>query len=773
MQGPWEKYKTTTPDAAQPSQDGPWQKYAGSQQQPAVISAPPSATAAPDQDEPGPLDRLAQWGAQKFHMSPEDQAKEQQSFGTILGPSADRFVENAAGMVPRFLTAAPAAAVDAVKHVFSPDAWTPAGSQRAQQQQIDNARKGGTLKVLEPGEAVPMPTSSELSDYGAETLGGLGTGMLAGEAAAGLMRFPGAVKNFVRGDVDAPMPGSGMTARQRYLDAKQMGVNPSMADATASPFLRGVSDVNQRTLRGAPVHQAAATSNLDAVDRYANGYLNQLSPLDPETGGKTIQAPLRNSFVSLQDRAHDLLGNLSPLEGEAGGAKLQNLAQQKMDSLHEGAQAAYKDVSDNYGDLPANNVGGIAKTAEDIGQKNGRFSQQFPSLENRRIAGVIGDAAQLGNESQSLFMGAPRVGDLIRSRSALLDLTRDPEIVKSSYGGDVQRLIAAHDQAIMDSLPEDGRTAWRDANAKWESMKNTFDNPQSPYYHALRTTNPSSLTEGIGPHTPESVRALRLNTGDEGAGIVARGAASKLFGLTDAGEYDLGGLSRQLNREPSGFRDELFGPQHEELQHIGQESQALQPFEEAATTRNPEELVHGTKLGPKTAAGVRALRDSPIKPEGAFGPAAPRIGEPAMGALRRGVATDLLGTTAEGGFNFPRVAGNLERLNPGYRAELFGDQEAPLRKIGQVGRMLTDNSNRSGTGGINIKSGEIGGMMDFADPKSAVSKIIGTVGQRGIAKILTSPRAVDWIMGPGGRPSPFVSPAASTAAIATKPPKEK
>lgn len=745
---------------------------------------------------------------------------------------------------------------------------------------LDLARAGTSalsmINPLNPGGSAGM---NEAIDEGRPN-DALGEGLVQGAMFLGpeVLRGIGrGTKSLVQRGLDEPMAGTEITPRQRYEAAKAQGVNLPVTQATNSPILRSLDKLNEGGLLGGPTREAANTRNVNALTAHTQGNLDAASVLDPESGGKAASDDLRGHFTDLQNDAHTelnrmspvqgaeggqllqpqlqapfnalqeraggLLHEMSPLDAEQGGARRQALLKERMDQMHADATQGYRDVSENYGDLPANNVGSIVQTAEDIGKKNSRFSEQFPSLESKRMMGVVGDAAQLGSPSQMNYLGAPQIGDLIRSRSALLDLTRDPEIVKSSYGGDIQRLIAAHDQAIMDSLPEKGQQSWREANAKWESMKNTFDNPSSPYFSAIRTPNTSTLTR-LPTRTPEAVRTEFEHTGNEGKGIIRRGTTEGLLGSTAKGGFDLGNFGSKLEREPEAFRRELygdqtpywgaedrfhaplqkiasdyqqmqpfesdaftstpeklvhgvgpktgagierlrahgvndegigalrrgvgedllgsndrgeynlnklgvplermdgefFGPHEQELQRIGNDYREMKPFEGAAYTENPESLVHGEGLGPKTAAGVRKLRDLPMKPEGAAGPAAPRIGAEGMGAIQRGAMTDLLGKNSEGGFNFKQLPNALKNANEGYLQELLGpDAHQQLKNIGTTSKALDVDYNRSGSGKMWQKAAEFG-LMTTPLPYL----------QYPLAKFLTSPKVSEWMMRPQG-----------------------
>jgi hypothetical protein len=594
-------------------------------------------------------------------------------------------------------------------------------------------------------------------------------GLLQAGTLAAPMVAPRALE-FVRGklsgDLDAPIAGTGgMTPNTRFAALQRTGVQPDAAEATNSPLLTAIKNHNQATAAGSGAYESAKGANIASLSDTAKDLQDAASPVSPEVAGAGIQSALKAPFVGLQDQVHDTLGSMSPLQDEAGGARLQGLAKAKMDEIYDKAQQGYKDVAGDYGALPANNASLINKTAEDIGAKNDRFGQQFPSLESKRMMSVVGDAAQLGNESQRAYLGAPTVSDLIRSRSALLDLTRDPEIVKSSYGGDIQRLIAAHDQAIMDSLPQDGQEAWRAANAQWESMKNTFDNPTSGYYNAVRTTNPATLKLGIGGTSPAAVSQLKDITGDEGVGIAARANAEKLLGKTPEGYYDLRNLGAPLARIPEDSAQALFGPNLDTLRDVGEKYRDMQPYEKAAFDDDPVTLTKG--IGARTGASFRDL--------------APRIGPEGVGAIQRGEISNLLGVDREGQPNFPTFGRKLAMQPADYHGALFGESPGGTQRLNDIAtaaNTLDTNLNRSGTATLARKIGDIGtsaaaipsGITEavlghpIAGAATIAAPILYNGAEYGVSRLMNSPKFVDWLMKPKSLASSprFIPPPAST-----------
>jgi hypothetical protein len=575
-------------------------------------------------------------------------------------------------------------------------------------------------------------------------------GYKGGEAVAGV---PSAAKRFLRGPVDEPMAGTDVTPRQRYDSAKRVGVNLPPAQATNSPILKPLDWINQEGLLSGGLHEKLRGQNTNALTGATDELLGRMSPFDPETGGTVVRDRLKSPFVDLQNEAHETLEGMSPLGREQGGTRLQSLLKDNQEKLHSEGTAEQTAVRDMEGDNLLQSLDPMRSTAKTIKDSNADFDEISPSTVPKHLRGMVNDVARLGEEiPEGRTAPLPvTIGKAMKFRTEHLNaLDKNPELVSPNSLRDIENLVKAEHESILNSLSPEAQQRWLKGNEIWKDMKDTYDNPSSPFYNAVRTPNPSTLVEGIGGTSPEAVRALRTRSGPEGVGIVGRGVGEKLLGKNERGEYDLKNFGSRLERMPEDSRNELFGADHhEQLRGIGSRYRELQPFEDAAYTSDPESLVKG--IGPKTAAGVRQLRDIPVKPEGAEGPPAPRIGPSGMGAVQRGVAEDLLGTTNTGGYNFPTFPGRMERMNPGYRAELFGPHQAELEDIGRTAHALDVNYNRSGSGKQAQKFIEAGTLM------SGVPLL-----QYPLGKVMTSPAVSDWLMR-DGRPNPVFARAAGVA----------
>jgi hypothetical protein len=432
----------------------------------------------------------------------------------------------------------------------------------------------------------------------------LGAGMTAA-VTHGVTRLPGLVKTAISGPINEPIAGGTLTPAARYASAKNLGVNLDAADATNSPLFGAVKRVNSNSLFGGPTYEAAKARNTSALTGSTDQFLNQLYPGDRESGGVAIQK-------ALQSNQHGLYGS----------------AQQGFDSLPQ--------------DIHIPGLAEVGKTAQDIARENSAYQGLFPSLKPTKAMNVVGDVGGLGPQPPAPLRLSPFVderGQPIPSsaqiappqpasfgtgqklRSDLLDFTRNnPDIVQNQGNGFIQRLAGQTDDALTNassSLTPQQLETFRAANADWKDMKQTYDDPSSPFYHAVRTDNPSTLYGGIGTKTPEMAR----NLGDRlGSAIqpLRRGVVESALKTTNDGSPNFRTFGTQLNRIPADYRAELFSPdQNVKLRDIANTSNALsQEFNPSGSGHQVQKLGEAASL---FQAPVTALSGHPVLAAAPFG----------------------------------------------------------------------------------------------------------------------------------------------------------
>ena len=438
----------------------------------------------------------------------------------------------------------------------------------------DTRRKlGGDIPVIGPALATAQAQHEAGNDAGmAGTLTGLVGGIAAPEGLLGAARaIPGASRALIAGDVTKPVGVTGVSALDRFNSARNLGVNLDAADATNSPVLGLVKRVNSNSLLGGPAYDAAKANNTSALTGSTKSFLDQMYPDDRESGGLAIQNALKRNQQGLYG------------------------------SATEGFESLPQDV-------PIPGLAEVGKTAQDIGRENAAYQNLFPSLKPNKAMNVVGDVGGLGPKGPAPLKMSPFVdesGQPIPSsaqaapqqpasfgtgqklRSDLIDFTRNnPDIVQNQGNGFIQRLAGQTDDALTNAssaLTPEQLDTFRRSNADWKDMKQTYDDPSSAFYHAVRTDNPSSLYSGVGPKTPENARNLlaRLTPPDSSvpsaaAGAVRRGTVESALKTTSDGSPNFPTFGTQLNRIPADYRAELFSPdQNRSLFDIASTSNAL------------------------------------------------------------------------------------------------------------------------------------------------------------------------------------------------------
>jgi hypothetical protein len=589
-------------------------------------------------------------------------------------------------------------------------------------------------------------------------------------AAEGAARVPELVRGKLAGDLNAPIPGTnGHTPATRYQAAQRVGVNPNAADATNSPLLDATRRANEHSAAGGHLYAQNNAANQTALTNATTDLADAHSTQAPETSGSLIESRLKAPFVHNQNDAFEQAEGMSPLSGEPARVKQQALLKANQEKLQTEGSEQEQAVRNEHGDAPIDSYDPMRSTARTILQQNEPVDSLVPGLAQNHTRKILQSIAGFGEEPAEGATAPvrPRVGDAMNLRTRLLDLKgNNPELVRGAADADLDRMIGATHETIAHTLPPEGQKDWLKANEIWKDMKDTYDNPSSPYYHAVRGNAPNSLTEGIGGTSPEALRAMQGRVGDEGMGIVQRGVAENLFGRSPTGEYDLKGFPRRLQQMPEEERTSLFGERHEPLLKLAEKQQDIEPYRKAAYDTPAETLVKG--IGPRTGTAFRDL--------------APRIGPEGVGAMQRAELERMLGSNNAADYNFPTFGRQLSIQPEDYHGALFGESPggtARMHDIATTANMLSARPNPSGTAGATQKISDIGSVVGspgaaallamHGEPLLAAgalaSPLAYNAAQYGTARLMNSPRFVNWLMTP--KPAePFFGGSAAAAAMA-------
>ncbi len=164
-------------------------------------------------------------------------------------------------------------------------------------------------------------------------------------------------------------------------------------------------------------------------------------------------------------------------------------------------------------------------------------------------------------------------------------------------------------------------------------MKQTYDDPSSPLYHAVRTDMPSTLYR-IGSKTPENAHNLQNRLGSA-IQPLRRGTVEAALKTTNDGSLNFRTFGTRLNRVPADCRAELFSPdQNRGLNDIANTSNALsQEFNPSGSGHQVQKLGEAVSLfqSPVTAlSGHPLLASAPVAYNAAHYGAAELMNSPAF-----------------------------------------------------------------------------------------------------------------------------------------------
>lgn len=181
----------------------------------------------------------------------------------------------------------------------------------------------------------------------------------------------------------------------------------------------------------------------------------------------------------------------------------------------------------------------------------------------------------MADESQSM----PTFHDLMALRKDFHEMRvrlagrneNSPEVLRDI--AEIDQLAYLLDGLLKTAFSPEQWERWLEVTTAWKELEDTYENPASIFYHAVRTSDPSTLPNElanwlIASPTPERVRELRARLGDEGMGVIQRAVMEKLLGRTPTGEYDFREFPGRLEKLNEDFRNELFGQGHQNLRDI-------------------------------------------------------------------------------------------------------------------------------------------------------------------------------------------------------------
>lgn len=285
-------------------------------------------------------------------------------------------------------------------------------------------------------------------------------GLMAGAtmASAGAGVGESSLRGSLNKGMDVRAANEPFTPRDLYDTAEQHGISLDLADATGRPLLRGMKAGSMHGLAGSGPFERNQAHNIEALLQWT------------EDAGNRVQAALENDYAARK----------------------------------QGASQIFEDLDKRVGPNFVNGKATVQAQAMNIRNQFQGYYDLHPEVLPRKAWAVVKDLSEKGNYSWS---------ELHNMRSDLMDIYRNnPEMIKSREQAWLQQLVKSIDDTMTGNstvLPPADQAKFRQANATWEQLKETYDNPRHPLYTAIRSTNPSEVPKYLNSKkAPEFQRSL-------------------------------------------------------------------------------------------------------------------------------------------------------------------------------------------------------------------------------------------------------------------------
>jgi hypothetical protein len=574
---------------------------------------------------------------------------------------------------------------------------------------IQNVGAGGadmlrSVKHLVDGSpSEPPRTAMDIANEGGQTIhsflndptaylasqaGQAGTGLLLGEA---LPKVAGAAKSAARtvaedvpnayrtakssaiggSKLDQIITGDTVTPRQRYDIAKSQGVNLDTAQATNSGVTRGAKSATEHLMGGSSFEENNA-ANVEALQVHSDKILNDAHPqsMSREDFGNQARTRLLEDQQSKNTQAGKLYDELD----NTIGASKPPVADIKMQ-----AQKIIAENQDYYDKHPEMLKGGAGQAWAII--KNLGKSAEAPK------AGIDPFDDGFGPRAAPVVKAplADSWSDLHKLRSDLMDLTRSPELIGDRPTGWIKQMTSSVDNAMTEGaagMSGEAVQHWRDANDIYKNMKQTYDNPQSPLYHVVRSADGLSAANQLANVKPNVVRQMGA-AAPELIPQLQRQTIDRLLRPTGNDVPDLKNLAARFGRAQKEQLGGVLTPEQiNSVENLGRTSRLVN-FDSNPPGSGKTMIKHGELSGVISGLGVSATglaTGSPALAVGGLSPLAASLSAKAIaGKLTNPAFTESIMN--------PKISGSAKWIEQGAsKLATAGFSESEIESLRQTAK---------------------------------------------------------------------------------------
>jgi hypothetical protein len=427
---------------------------------------------------------------------------------------------------------------------------------------------GAAAPFLAGGKASPMEAARGIRTGIRERVQAVRQGQgVTGKTLAAVKPFPMKKEMLSTPAIGEVVPSEGIPRIEVNEAAKARGINMTAAEATGSRPLQSIQGAGERSIVGGGKLQSAKERNIANVIKWTE---DVGAKIDPENRGLT---------------------------NEQVGSHLGEAAEVSMDNMRKGVREQFAAFKDAFSRIKAD-TSEIAKKYSSHLQELHNVLNNLPEAYASPIRNLLNKASKMGTpESEKVTvmgeqwtpeelwakqpkmaeeLGLPKPGEggglnlheLSMLRSAFWDIGHKwrKGNIPDYAAGLARELTHDTDLLMMETTKAAGADVegpFRQANAAYELMKNTFDDPKSPMYQVLAEPDPSKIPQkvlaaGNFGGSPQNIRTLK-NLGIDLAPIKRQILGKLLERNFDTSKRTLSGYSHE-------FLSELYTP--EELREI-------------------------------------------------------------------------------------------------------------------------------------------------------------------------------------------------------------
>lgn len=409
-------------------------------------------------------------------------------------------------------------------------------------------------------------------------LAGMATDIAAPEIAGKARAIPSLIKQagakFIAGDVDKVLPGDVVSARQRFIAARNQGVNLDTAQATNAWVPKIAKKVSEHSLLGGPKFEENTNANVEALNDHASKMLDKITPdkMSREDFGVGVQNALREHQKFLNDQAGDIYKRLDASVGGTtpGIDGIKDQAQKIVDQN----RAYYKNHPEMLSGAPGRAWSIVNRLAEEPKVPD-------PKTVTSSILDAQGDP--ITTTTQPAGPKPDSWSSLHKLRSDLMNMYRSPDIVGSNAEGWLKQLTGKVDESMTGAssgLSPAQEGEFREANDIYKKMKETYDNPNSKLYHIVRSPDALSAANSLSNVTPAVARQIRQASSDLGMPEIhqqlQRQTVERLLDPPGNGTPDLKNLPSRFGRSQKEQLGGVLSPdQIEDVDELARTSKVV------------------------------------------------------------------------------------------------------------------------------------------------------------------------------------------------------